>query len=167
MAEPKSRQAGGKERKVRLLTQHERRHVLERLRSADMSIFTAFVKKHMDESEAVQLSFYEERRRLWYAWNESGRLSTLLSFLLSGFCDLLEHHTTGGERFARFLVAWHNFVGTLACNPEGVAELEAWWSLLTNQFDCDVSSDSRSAMVFTVASASYTFLQQQVGTNWR
>ena len=94
MAKPKSRQAGGKERKVRLLTQHEWRHVLERLCSTDMSIFTAFVKKHMDESEAVQLSFYEERRRLWYAWNESGRLSTLLSFLLSGFCDLLvaPHH---------------------------------------------------------------------------
>ncbi len=150
MAKPKSsraRKAGGKElkeRKVRLVTKRERHHLLERLRSADMSICTSFVKKHMEESEAVQLSFYEERRRLWCAWNESGRLSTLLSFLMSGFCDLLERHTKGGERFARFLVAWHNFVGTLACNPEGDAKLEAQWSLLTNQLDCDVSSESRS-----------------------
>ena len=27
-------------------------------RSADMSIYTSFVKKHMEENEAVQLSFY-------------------------------------------------------------------------------------------------------------
>ncbi len=71
--------------------------------------------------------------------------------------------TKGGERFARFLVAWHNFVGTLACNPERDEELEARWSALTNQLDCEVS---RSALVFAVASASYTFLQQQVGISW-
>ena len=164
-ATSRSRKAGGKrkeDRKVRLLTKRERRYILERLRSADMSIFTSFVQKHMEENEAVQLSFYDERRRLWCAWNESGRLPTLLSFLLSGFCNLLEQHTRGGERFARFLVSWHNFVGTLACNPEGDAEVEVRWTALTDQFECEVSSESRSALVFAVASASYTFLQQQV-----
>ena len=154
-----------KESKVRLLNKREQRYLLERLRSADMSIYSSFVKKHMEESEAVQLSFYEERHTLWCAWNESGRLSALLSFLLSGFCDLLERHTTGVERFARFLVAWHNFVGTLACNAENDTELEVLWSRLINGCGCDVSRESRSALVFAVASASYTFLQQQVGTN--
>ena len=99
---------------------------------------------------------------MWRAWNESGRLPSLLSFLLSGCCDLLERHTKGGKRFARFLVSWHNFVCTLACNPEGDAELEARWTALTDQLQCEVSRESRSALVFAVASASYTFLQQQV-----
>ena len=166
-ATSRSRKAGGKrkapeDRKVRLLTKRERTYILERLRSADLSVFTSFVKKHMDENEAVQLSFYDDRRRLWRLWIETGRLPTLLSFLLSGFCNLLERHTRGGERFARFLIAWHNFVGTLACNPERDAEMEVRWTALTDQLECEVTSESRSALVFAVASASYTFLQQQV-----
>ena len=168
MGEPKSsrsRKAVGSRKKVRLLIKRERRHLLVRLRSADMGVFASFVKKYMEENKAVQLSFYEDRRRLWGAWNERGRLSALLSFLLSGFCDLLGCHTKGGERFARFLIGWHNFVGTLACNPEGDPELEQQWSVLTNELDCDVSSESRSALVFAVARVGYTFLQKQVGNN--
>ena len=42
------------------------------------------------------------------------KATSLLLFLLSGFCDLLEQHTRGGQRFARFLISWHNFLGTLA-----------------------------------------------------
>lgn len=80
--------------------------------------------------------------------------------------SLLERHTQGGERFARYLVAWQNFVGTLACNPEGDAELEDQWARLTNQLGCDVSSESRSTLVLAVASTSYTFLQQQVGIRY-
>lgn len=79
----------------------------------------------MEENEAVQLSFYDDRRKLWCAWNESGRLPTQLSFLLSGFCDLFEQNTRGNERFARFLISWYNLVSTLACNPEKDADLEA------------------------------------------
>ena len=61
----------------------------------------------------MQLSFSGGSRRLWCAWNESGRLSALLSFLLLGFFDLLDQHTKSGEQFAQFLVSWHNFIGTL------------------------------------------------------
>ena len=93
----RSQKAAGGRKKVCLLTKCEQCHLLVRLHSADMDVFASFVKKYMEENKAVQLSFYENRRRLWYAWNESGRLSTLLSFLLSGFCNLLECHTKGGE----------------------------------------------------------------------
>ena len=54
--------------------------------------------------EAMQLSLYDDRCRLWCAWNGSGRLPILQSFLLSWFCNLLEKHTKSGERFARVLV---------------------------------------------------------------
>ena len=65
--------------------------VVERLRSADLAIFCAFVKKHVEEKEAVQLSFYEERSKLWRSWNDCGRLPRLLSFFLSGFCKGVLH----------------------------------------------------------------------------
>ena len=84
------------------------------------------------------------------------------SLLLSGFCDLLQRHTRGAKRLARFRFSWHNLVGTLACNPEGDVEVEVRWTALTDQFEHEVTSESRSALVFAVASASYTFLQQQV-----
>ena len=64
----------GKKKKTRLLKRRELHYILERLRSADMAVFTAFVKKHVEEKEAVQLSFYEDRGKLWCAWSESGRL---------------------------------------------------------------------------------------------
>ena len=58
----------------------------------------------MEENKAVQLLFYDDRRLLWRIWIETRRLPILLSFLLSGFCKLLERHTRGGERFAWFLI---------------------------------------------------------------
>ena len=77
-------------------------------------LISAFCVVHYEaheEKEAIQLSFYNDRCRLWCTWNRSGRLPILLSFLLSWFSNLLERHTKSGERFAQFLVSWHNFVG--------------------------------------------------------
>ena len=89
--------------KVRLLTKREQSYILERLNSTDISIITSFVTKHTEESEAVQLSFYDNRHRLGCAWNKSRRLPTLLSFLLSVFFDLLERHIRGNKQLAQFL----------------------------------------------------------------
>ena len=60
------------------------------------------------------------------------------------------------------MVAWQNFVGSLACDPEEDAEVEVRWTALTDQFEREVTSESKRALVFAVASASYTLLQQQV-----
>ena len=43
---------------VRLHTKREWSYILERLRRADMSIYTSFIKKHMEENEAIQLLLY-------------------------------------------------------------------------------------------------------------
>ena len=40
--------------------------------------------------------------------------------------------------------------------------MEVWWTALTDQFEREVTSESRNALVFAVASASYMFLQRQV-----
>ena len=49
----------------RLLTKrkHNYMYILESLHSADISIFATFIMKHMEEKEAMQLSFYDNRRR--------------------------------------------------------------------------------------------------------
>ena len=84
-------------------------YIPRKLHSADMSIFTSFVIKHMRRMR--------DRCRLWCAWNEIRRLSTLILFRLWKFCDLLEY-TRDGERFFQFLVSWY-----------------AWWHCLTGRHD--------------------------------
>ena len=74
----------------------------------------------------------------------------------------MEQHTRGGERFSWFVVSCHNFVGSLSCIQEGDAEVEVQWTTLTNQFECKGTSETRSALVFAIASASCTFLQKPV-----
>ena len=41
-------------------------------------------------------------------------LDVFIAFLLTGFCDLLQKHTVGGELFVKFLVSWYNFVVSIA-----------------------------------------------------
>ncbi len=74
---------------VRRVTKKELRYLLKRLRDAAMSIFVAFVKQRVDESEAVQLAHYPERQVLWNKWSASDKLCVLLTFLLRGFCKML------------------------------------------------------------------------------
>ncbi len=61
-------------KKVRRVTKKELRYLLKRLREADMSIFVAFVKQQVDESEGVELAHYPERQVLWNKWSVSDKL---------------------------------------------------------------------------------------------
>ena len=69
----------------------------------DMSIFKASVKQQVNEKEAIQFTQYTEQQTMWNKWSESDKLCVLLSYLLLGFCNFLQKHTSGKERFARFL----------------------------------------------------------------
>ena len=86
-------------------------------------------------------------------------IDPLLHCLMGGFSGLLEKHTTGRERFSRFLVAWYNFVGALACNSLGTRSMRALWENLAIPA---ATGDDRSALVHAVAAAVYTFMQKQV-----
>ena len=68
-----------------------------------MSIFKASVKQQLNEKKAIQFMQYPERQNVWNKWSESDKLCVLLSYLLLGFCNLLQKYTSGKERFARFL----------------------------------------------------------------
>ena len=68
-----------------------------------MSIFEASVKQQVNEKKAIQFMQYPERQNVWNKWSESDKLSVLLSYLLLGFCILLQKYTSGKECFAWFL----------------------------------------------------------------
>ena len=65
-----------------------------------MSIFEASVKQQVNGKEAIQFTQYPEQQTVWNKWSESDKLCVLLSYLLLGFCNLLQKYTSGKERFA-------------------------------------------------------------------
>ena len=60
----------------------------------------ASVLKLVEERERNHIDFYPCRRATWDHWKTAEGLDVLLSFLLTGFCDLLQKHIVGSERFA-------------------------------------------------------------------
>ena len=58
----------------------------------DESIFEASVKQKVNEKEVIQLTQYAEQQTLWNKWIESNKMCILLSYLLLGFCNLLQKH---------------------------------------------------------------------------
>ncbi len=99
------------------------------------------------------------------SWKSSGKLTVLLTFFLVGFCDLLQKHTTGKERFARFLFAWHQFVGTIVVSSRETPRSKEVWKELCHGH-LSIPSAERSAVLFAVASCAYAFLKLQVSIIW-
>ena len=145
-----------------LLSKCETRYLLEKLRALDVEVMRAFVVKLVQEKEAVHIDYYKARKELWLEWRSTGKLDILLKFLHQGFMKLFQQHSTGAERFSRLLVAWHNFVGSLACSALSNELSQAVWVELTSA-SSEVNSEDRSAAVFAVATCVYTFMQKEVG----
>ena len=94
-------------KKVHRISMNEPPYLLKRLRNLDISIFEASV---VNEKEAAQFTQYPEWQTVWNNWSEGDKLCVLLSYLLLGFCNLLQKHMSGKERFAR---SWYRGTTTL------------------------------------------------------
>ena len=150
-----------KRKKVVLLSKRQLQYIIERVKTLDVSIMRAVVVKLVDEREAVQFSYYPARQELWHSWKSTSKLDTLLNYLLDVFVEQFGLHTTGPERFARFMVAWYNVVGSIACpSLENPSSSKLWKELKTEP--TVIRDEDRSATVFGVANCFYTFVQQQV-----
>ena len=112
--------------KARRLGRRQLQYLTGRLRDIDVDVYVTNIAKQMEE-EAVQLTTFECRGEMWRSWKSSGELKLLAVFLLTGFCDLLETHATGKERFARFLFAWYEFVSTVSVATRETAASQKVW----------------------------------------
>ncbi len=146
-------------KRVCRITKKQLRYLTKRLCDIDVEIAKAFVLQYIGEHESAQLSCYPTRKDLWDKWRTAVKIDPLLHCLMGGFSGLLEKHTTGKERFSRFLVVWYTFVGALACNSLGTRSTKALWENLAIPA---ATEDDRSALVHAMAAAVYTFMQKQV-----
>ena len=120
--------------------------------------------KLVEELERNHINFFPSRRATWDHWKCEESLDVFLSFLLTGFCDLLQIHIVGAERFTNFLVSWYNFVGSIAVHSLCTERSSAVWREIPELLG--VCKEDRSALVHSVAKCFYTFLHKQVGSNW-
>ena len=150
-------------RKCRLIGKKELVYLISRLRTIDTTIMRVSVVKVVEELEKNHIDFFQSRRVTWDHWKCAESLDVLLSFLLTGFCDILEKYIAGGERFANFLVSWYNFVGSIAVHSLCTEESSVVWRQIPEL--SGVCKEDRSALVHSVAKCVYTFLQKQVGSN--
>ena len=150
-------------KKSRRATKKEMQYLLSRLRTPDPVVMRSCVLKYVEECETEQLDFYPTRRATLEEWKGSEALDRLLSFLLSGLCDLLKRHTVGAERFANFLVAWYNFVGSLAVQSMSSQSSNAVWMQLDAIQSC--VKEDRSPLIHCIAKSVYVFVQKQVSFN--
>ena len=147
--------------KAKRLGKQQLQYLIGRLRDIDVDVYVANIAKEMEDKEAVQLTTFECRGEIWRSGKSHGELKLLAVFLLSGFCNLLETHATGKERFARFLFAWYEFVSTVSVTTRETAASQKVWVELSHGRP-SISSEDRSAMMFAVASCAYTYLKQEV-----
>ena len=147
--------------KARRLGKRQLQYLTGRLRDIDVDVYVTNIAKQMEDKEAFQLTTFKCTGKMWRPWKSSGELKLLAVFLLTGFCDLLETHTTGKERFARFRFAWYEFVGTVSVAARETAASQKEWVEISHGCP-SISSEDRSAMMFAVASCAYTYLKQEV-----
>ena len=88
-------------------------YLLSRLRTTDTNIMRASVIKLLEGTEKNHIDFFQSRKSTWDNLRRAKSLD-VRSFLLTGFCDLLEKHVVGSNQFANFLVSWYNLVGSIA-----------------------------------------------------
>ena len=151
--------------KCRLIGKKELAYLLSRLRTTDTTVMRASVLKLVEELERNHIDFFPSRRATWDHWKRAESLDVLLSFLLTGFCDLIQKHIGGGERFANFLVSWYNFVGSIAVHSLCTEGSSVIWRQIPEL--SGVCKEDRSALVHSVVKCVYAFLQKQVGSNWK
>ena len=138
-------------------------YLLSRLRTLDPVVMRTCVLRYVEECEADHLAM-----RPGELLGKSGKAQkpwmSFLSFLWSDFCDLLERHTVGAERFANFLVAWYNFVGSVAVQSmSSDASNPVWTQLTVVTRSC--MEEYRSPLIHCVAIKKSVFTQNQVSFN--
>ena len=117
----------------------------------------------LDLKNCYKLLFFKETESCWNQWKANGRMSVILSYFIGGFCDLFESHCKGKDKFSWFLAAWYNFVGAIARENLANPKSNLTWQTFCSGDTVEVlDSQSRSALLFSMAKASYTFLRKQV-----
>lgn len=112
---------------MKRLRKKEAQFISNRLADVDLSIMEAFIMKEVDAVEH-HVACYPTRKALWEYIKNIG-LEYMLQFLLSTFCQLYKHCSTGGERYTRLLASWYQRTAALAYSNSKTQDTKMLWLL--------------------------------------
>ena len=107
------------------------------------------------------LHYYPNRTRLWRWWKETKKLASLIAFLVTTFSYLLKSFSTGKERYARFLAAWFQACGEIACSSLATERSRTIWRVMSDGYEYEVTAEDRSSLVHSVAAALFGTLTKE------
>ena len=112
------------------------------------------------EADRTHMQAFPEREKLWQYVHASAALPVLIRQLIVGYVNLYKTHRKGRDKYAHFLVAWHELVSRYAV--EGSDFEDGLWREVVSCCD-DALRDwkDRSAIVAAIAKAVYELLTEK------
>ena len=112
------------------------------------------------EADATHLYTFPKRDKLWKHIRSSEALCELLRQLIVGYVKLYKIHNKGKDKYAHFLVAWHELFSHFAVKGSD-SEDATWYALIRDNDECSKDPEHRSAIVTSVAKAVYEELTKK------
>ena len=111
------------------------------------------------EADVTHLQAFPEREKLWRHVRESTALCDLIRQLVFGYVNLYKTHSKGKDKYAHFLVSWHELLSRFAVEANG-PEDAIWCALVSSARGCSSDAEDRSAIVTGIAKAVYEQLTE-------
>jgi len=112
------------------------------------------------EADAAHFKAFPAREVLWHCIRSSAHFPDFLKQLIVSYTDLYKAHHRGRDKYAHFLVAWHEFLMDFAVG--GKAAADKTWMALVNEMDGPVNKQDRSAIVGSIAKVVYDVLKEKL-----
>ena len=112
------------------------------------------------EADATHLQAFPKREKLWKHVKASEALPDLVRQLIVGYVNVYKTHHKGKDKYAHFLVAWHEFFSRFAVEGSD-PENAIWCALVSGGDDYLRDTGDRSAIMTSIAKAVYELLTEK------
>ena len=146
-------------RKRRMITKLKLHEICKELRSvAGCSLLSQVIKKV--EADSVHLSAFPARASMWKYMQDSPALLLMIDHLKENFISLYEANFRGKDKYARFLVAWHENLSHIAV--AGCKTVDDIWFKLLDGCEHKGEASDRSTILTAVAKGVYEIMNEKV-----
>ena len=113
------------------------------------------------EADTTHFQAFPEREKLWkHITSTSGALCELVRQLILEHISLYRTHHKGKDKYAQFLVAWHELFSLFAVEGNDRGDV-TWCTLVSGGDNCSRDAEDRSAIVTAIAKAVYELLTEK------
>ena len=113
------------------------------------------------EADTTHFQAFPEREKLWkHITSTSEALCELVRQLILEYISLYRTHHKGKDKYAQFLVAWHELFSLFPVEGNDCGNV-TWCALVSGGDNCSRDAEDRSAIVTAIAKAVYELLTEK------